>query len=358
MKEKNRQANFELLRIAAMLMVVTMHYLIKGNVAVSMAEDGSAVNLLAWFLESACIVAVNVYVLISGYFLVKGEWKISRLVRLILQILFYSVGVPVVCLALGVGNVADWSVYDWANVVFPLQMEHYWFATAYVVMYLLTPVLSVAAKNMSKKQLQVTILVLVLFFSVGKSFIPILIPTDKYGYDFGWFLCLFLIAAYIRLYGISFFNSKRKAFGIYLALVFLIFGYSALLGWLTRTRGLPLSYAMDMVHCYNHILVLAASVALFCGVIYLRIPKGFLSKVICGVAPYTFGVYLLHENVAIRLLWQGWFGVDSVRGSVAFLPHMAVTVMGVFAMGILTDYFRNYCFIKLEKMIAGLRKKH
>ena len=44
MGTKNRQANFELLRVIAMLMVVTMHYLIKGNVAVSMAEDGGTVK--------------------------------------------------------------------------------------------------------------------------------------------------------------------------------------------------------------------------------------------------------------------------------------------------------------------------
>ena len=80
-------------------------------------------------------------------------------------------------------------------------MEHYWFATAYMILYLLTPILSAAVKKMEKKQLQTVIVVLLLFFSVAKSVIPILIPTDHYGYDFGWFICLFLIASYIRLYG-------------------------------------------------------------------------------------------------------------------------------------------------------------
>lgn len=354
MSAKNRQANFELLRIIAMLMVVTMHYLIKGNVAVSMAENGNCVNLIAWFLESACIVAVNVYVLISGYFFLDIEWKLSRLWKLLLQIWCYSLGVPVVCLLLGVGDVAQWSVYDWAIAVFPIQMEHYWFVTAYVVMYLLVPVLSVAAKKMNKKQLELLIGVLLLYFSVGKSVIPILIPTDKYGYDFGWFICLFLVAAYIRLYGVKVLNNKRKSFVVYLVLTVLIWGISFGLGWLTREKGLPLSYAMDMVHCYNHILVFTASVALFCSFMYLKIPCGNFSKVVCGVSPYTFGVYLLHENIAIRLLWQGWFGVDSVRESFRFLPHMIVSVLMVFGIGILVDYLRNYCFVKISKLF---RKK-
>jgi len=355
MKTKNRQANFELLRIIAMLMVVTMHYLMKGNVASSMAEDGSVVNLLTWFIQSACIVAVNVYVLISGYFLVTAEWKISRLLKLVLQILCYSIGVPLVCLCLGVGNVAQWSVYDWGVAIFPLQMEHYWFATAYIVLYLLVPILSVAVQKMEKKQLQVTIGVLVLFFSVGKSIIPILIPTDRYGYDFGWFICLFLIAAYIRLYGIQFLNNTRKALIIYLILVVTIFAYSAGLGWLTRSYDLPLSYAMDMVHCYNHILVLGASVALFCGIRYFRIPKGNFSKIVCAVAPYTFGVYLLHENIAIRQLWQSWFGVESVKGSFMFLPHMLITVLVVFVISIIVDYVRSIVFQVVEKLLLRFR---
>lgn len=333
-----------------------MHYLVKGEVAVSMAEDGSAVNLSAWFLESACIVAVNVYVLISGYFLVEAQWKISRFIKLLLQIWCYSIGVPMLCLVLGVGNVAQWSIYDWAIAVFPLQMEHYWFATAYMILYLLTPVLAAAVKKMEEKQLRITIILLLLFFSVAKSVIPILIPTDRYGYDFGWFICLFLIASYIRLYGISFLDNRRKAWVVYGIFVFVIWGYSSGLGWLVRTKGLPLSYACDMVHCYNHILVLAASVALFCGVIYLRIPRGAFSKIVCAVAPYTFGVYLLHENIAIRLLWQEWFGIEKVRGSFRYFPHMIVTVLLVFVAGVLVDYIRHICFQKIEECVRKQKR--
>jgi len=355
MKGKARQANIESLRIVAMLMVVVLHYLVKGQAAVSLVDNTGVVNVVLWLVKALCIVTINVYVLISGYFFWEAKWRISRLVNLWLQTLCYSIGVPLVCLCLGVGNVAQWSVYDWGVAIFPLQMEHYWFATAYIVLYLLVPILSVAVQKMEKKQLQVTIGVLVLFFSVGKSIIPILIPTDRYGYDFGWFICLFLIAAYIRLYGIQFLNNTRKALIIYLILVVTIFAYSAGLGWLTRSYDLPLSYAMDMVHCYNHILVLGASVALFCGIRYFRIPKGNFSKIVCAVAPYTFGVYLLHENIAIRQLWQSWFGVESVKGSFMFLPHMLITVLVVFVISIIVDYVRSIVFQVVEKLLLRFR---
>ena len=136
MKGKARQANIELLRIIAMLMVVVLHYLSKGQAIVSMTENTDAWNLSLWFLEAMCIVTINLYVLISGYFFVEANWKFSRLITLWLQVMFYSIGVPAVCFALGIGEVRQWGLYDWINVLFPIQMEHYWFMTAYVVLYL------------------------------------------------------------------------------------------------------------------------------------------------------------------------------------------------------------------------------
>ena len=180
MKGKERQANIELLRIIAMLMVVTLHYLIKGQAAVSLVEETGILNVLLWFLKAMCIVTINVYVLISGYFLLEAKWKLSRLVTLWLQVMFYSLGVPLVCLALGVGDVNAWGLYDWVNVIFPVQMEHYWFITAYVVLYLLVPVLSMGVKKLNRKQHGMVIVGLLMVFSIPKSLLPIGIPTDRF----------------------------------------------------------------------------------------------------------------------------------------------------------------------------------
>lgn len=344
---RKRQANFELLRILAMFMVVAMHYLGKGGILRPFTENGSGVNHAAWLIESFCIVAVNVYVLISGYFLVEAEWKASKLISLVVQIFVYSVGIPLVCLALGVGNVREWGIYQWLTAVLPLQTEHYWFATAYVCMYLFVPVLAAGVKKLSKKQFQITIGLLLLFFSVGKSLSPVLLATDRYGYDFGWFLCLFLAAAYLRLYGIPIINHKRRAGLLYLGSVLGIWGISSLSGYLSR-RGLPFTYYIDMPYCYNYILTLFGAVALFYVFSYVRIPEGKISRWICRIASYTFGVYLLHENIAVRELWQGWMGVEKARESFYFLPHMVICVLAVFLAGVMIDFVRECLFRKIK----------
>lgn len=347
MKGKARQANIELLRIIAMFMVVALHYLVKGQAAVSLVENTSVINVVLWLVKAMCIVTINVYVLISGYFLLEANWKISRLVNLWFQTLFYSIGVPVVCLVLGIGEVEQWGLYDWINVFLPVQMEHYWFITAYVVMYLFVPVLSAGVKHMTKKQHQLVIAGLLLVLSIPKTIIPIYIPIDRYGYDFGWFMCLFMIAAYIRLYSISFFNRRTKSLLVYVAAVLGIWGISVGCGILSR-KGLPLAYMMDMTYCYNHLLVLIASVALFYAFTYVRIPQGKISDIICKISSYTLGVYLLHENLAVRTKWQFWAGIENVRNGFEILPHMIITVLAVFTAGVAVDFVRD-CIFKFIK---------
>lgn len=341
--ERKRQANFEILRVLAMAMIVAMHYMLKGGIAVPMSEDGSMVNHASWLIEAFCIVAANCYVLIGGYFLIEVQWKLKKLIALAAQVLFYSMLIPVVCILFGIGNVAEWSVYEWIFAVLPLQMDHYWFATSYVLLFMLVPVLAPGIRQLSQKQLQITISVLLFYYCVIKSISPILLSTDNYGYDLGWFICLFLIAAYIRLYGIPFFEGKGKSFLIYVLCSAGIFGISAAAGFICRKTG-ALKYYMDMPYCYNYFLTLLGAVALFYVFKQMEIKEGNVIRLISRVAPYTFGIYLLHENMAVRDLWPIWLGVEGVRDTLLFIPQMLFAVIVVFAFGIIIDFIRKKLF--------------
>ena len=109
--KKKRMANMELLRILAMIMVVMLHYLSKGAVLPNMTDNFGVNGYLAWILETFSIVAVNVYMLISGFFLTESRFKSSRFVELICQILFYSLLIPVILIAVGTISLNDLTVY-------------------------------------------------------------------------------------------------------------------------------------------------------------------------------------------------------------------------------------------------------
>ena len=66
-----RKPNFELLRIIAMLMIVTLHYNIHADALLQLGVPASKVQIFATVIETFCITGVNVYVLLSGYFLSK-----------------------------------------------------------------------------------------------------------------------------------------------------------------------------------------------------------------------------------------------------------------------------------------------
>lgn len=350
---KKRIVSVELLRIISMMMVVMLHYLSKGELLTPFLEKFEINGYIAWLLESFCIVAVNVYMLISGYFLVEAKWKLSRLAELICQVLFYGVGVAVVMLLTGMISLGEPDIYRLSQYVLPINMEHYWFASAYVGMYLFAPVLAAGVKAMEKKQLQLTIGLLLLFYSVMKTVSPVALTVDEKGYDAIWFLCVFLVAAYIRLYGIPFVDSLKKGVLCYVGMAVLIFGFSMLLRVVCLHTGVLKSVVQNAYH-YNHVFNLLAAVALFSGFIHWNIPgDGRIARLICKVAPFTFGVYLLHEHVELRYLWPVWCGADAAETPVMLVLRALAAVVLVFIVGIFVDMLRGKIF---ELVKCGWRK--
>ena len=66
---------------------------------------------------------------------------------------------------------------------------------------------------------------------------------------------------------------------------------------------------------YNHIFPFLASLGLFCLFLDSSI-QGKIGSVAVRIAPYTLGVYLLHENLGVRYAWQKWLGVGQIAVAV------------------------------------------
>ncbi len=338
-----RQANFELLRIVAMFMIIALHYLVKGGIAVPFAESDNSVNCVAWLIEAFCIVAVNCYVLISGYFMLESAWKPGRVVSLLCQVLFYALLLPCALIVTGVISGSDMGIYDWIGCVLPIETEHYWFATSYLLLYLFAPFLTEGVRQMEKRRLQMVLGLLLCFFSLGKTIVPVSLTTDQYGYSFGWFLCLFVTAGYIRKYGISWLEKKSHAFALYVLSCLMIWGLS-FVSHRMAGRMDAFSYYENMPYTYNHLFCLTGAVALFHVFKNCAVKEGQTADVICMLAPYTFGVYLLHEHVLVRYEWMKWLKVEQVAGTWRFLPHLLGCVLLVYAVGTVIDMGRARLF--------------
>lgn len=354
MAGKKRMANLELLRCVAMLMVVVLHYLGKGRLLPELTGESLGVQgVVAWLLEAFCAVAVNVYMFISGYFLCTSSFKLSRLLKLWLQVWLYSVGFGLIGMLTGVMAETSVDIHFFLTLLFPVWMEHYWFMTAYIFLYLLLPFVGIALRHMTKQQLRCTVIILLIVFSLIKSVLPLRLEMDTKGYDCIWYLCVFVAAAYVRRFGIPFLEKKGRGVLLYVVCSLLVFGGTMMLRQVFQRTG-SLERMLGMCMEYNHILLFLAALGVFYAFRGINF-HGKIADVIVKISPYTLGVYLLHENLGLRYTWQNWLGADKVNGIFSLLLHTILAAVIVFAAGIIVDALRALAMKGLHGILMKTR---
>ncbi|MBR4640953.1 MAG: acyltransferase [Butyrivibrio sp.] len=369
--KKKRDANIELLRIVAMLMIITLHFNNQSKALLVLGEPASNVQIFATILEAIAITGVNVYVLISGYYLSSSKVKFSKILLLILQVYFYTLLISGAMMFVGAYSVKPEDKLDRAlRYLFPISSEHYWFVTAYVIMYVLAPVMNAAVNTLKRKQLKTVIIGLLTWFCFIKSIVPAKFGTDRMGYDFGWFICLYLIAAYIRKYNVVLFRDAKRSALVYLVSVIVI----AAIGFIfykinfdTTTRiyseeigdyiykGKFQYYAGVPCH-YNFFFALTGALGLFSVFRFLRLKENLFAEVIRIIAPYTLGVYLLHMHFEIADRWVEWIeqiiGETPLDNVLTFFIHLVISVLMVFFAGIFVDWIRKYIFNFIGRVLG------
>ena len=361
-KNNTRNYSLDLLRCIAMIMIVILHYLDKGRILtpLSSGEPFTAADVTAWFMEALAIVAVNLYMLMSGFLLYKSSFKLSRLISLVIRVWLYSVIVGLLGIVLG-GPVEPVDTYFILRLLLPISMNTYWFMTAYVFFYLLTPVLGIAARAMSKVQLRFLLGGLMVFHVVIKSVAPATLTGDAGGMDAMWYIILYFVAVYIRRFTVwgdeEEAGGKKPAawisFVLYVAGALLILGEALLLRGIYLKTG-SLSYILNISYAYNHILVLVTSVALFTGFLGIRIPVK-VGQYFMIVGKYSLGVYLLHENLSIRYAWEKLLGCEKVSGVAGVILMTLMAAIVVFIIGVIIDFcgsFAAFCVLGALKKIS------
>ena len=312
MGKPGRQANFELLRIIAMFMVVILHWNTNSGLLLDVGSPVTGAGAWSLVTESVCIVAVNVYVLISGYFLSFCTFSFRRVAQVLVQTLFYTVLIPPVLALVGV---LSWSEvlnpYHIWNSIFPVQSGHYWFVSAYVVLCLLSPFFNAGLETLSQKRMQQLLAALLFFFCIGKSFSPLQFALDRFGYDFGWFAVLYLTGGYLKKYGMPRLNSFPKNIVLYAGCTLGTFLLELLLLPLAgRLTGL--TYYASVPFHYNALFAYLAAVGLFGAFAVLKVEEGRFADMVRFWSPAVFGVYLIHQQTDIAPRWFAW--VNALTG--------------------------------------------
>lgn len=343
--EGKRNANMDLLRIISMIMVTMLHALTKSDLLPFMGSEVTVNGWIAWIFEALSVAAVNIFMLISGYFLISSKFKVGRLVEIVLQTAFYTVGSFGFFLIFGKISLEGMDVYDILQYFLPLHMETYWFVSAYVIIYLLLPLIINGVRAMTEKQFLGVIFGLLLFESVIKSVLPIHLTMDRQGYSFLWYLVLFLVGARIKLYGFKLVNTVKRGFIIFAVSTFLILAEIFVLSQIQLRTGRLKEMTLVSLD-YNHILVFLSAIGIFAVFLHAKPLGEKFGRLVCLLSPYCLGVYLLQENPVMRYWWQDWFGLRGAMGQPVpvFLFRVLGAVVTMFILGICVDALRSVLF--------------
>ena len=273
MKCKNeRNSNHELLRILATLMVLGLHYL-KGSVGGGLDPlNSSPINfMISEVLESLCMPAVNIFILITGYYSYQSnKIKINRAFELYLITIFYGIAFLILNGTLTVRNL----IYS----IVPFFKGEAWFVETYIILLLFIPFLNKIINNISKRGMAYCIVIQLVLFSLWPTFLPSA-PVLDGGYGITNFILLYFIGAFIGKYNIK----VNKWILIFAEIMCVILMSRNNVWW-----------------SYCSLFCISSATAIF---LLFSDVKSFTNKIINYISGYCFSVYIIHSDPNVVIFW-------------------------------------------------------
>lgn len=206
-----RDSNIELLRIFSMILIVAHHFSLHGvlkEFPENPLANQSVTSFLAQVIQLGSKAGVTLFIIISGYFMVQSNMKVKKIFLLLFQVLFYSI------LGFAIATVLGISI-DLSSIIkafFPIIHGQYWFITAYVVLYLISPYLNKLLLNLTEKEYLNMLGIMTLLW--------ILVPTFTRG-EMGSsnvtrFMLFYSIGAFLRLFPLKKYNNKKLGLNLFI----------------------------------------------------------------------------------------------------------------------------------------------
>ena len=365
---KERQSNLELMRIISMLFIIIYHICLHNN----FNATGTLAYLLI-FLESLILVHVNSFILLTGYFQCKSDFKASKVLSLINATWFWRVFYLILFLFLipktSLSNSHIISSVEIIETIFPLGVkDSYWFINCYLVLYIISPILNKIIKNSSKKELKTIIIVLLLIFSIITVFTRETVIFVNGGRSLITFIVLYFVGAYLRLYPLensylfkNYTTNAKKLIFIFFYIFFAFLSFSCIVISSSISFGTlssMISETFSSLHTsYLSIIIIMQTIFYFLFFKTINLNSKFINK----ISKYTFGVYLVHENVFIKenlynlILFSNYSVLGSKLIIIILICSIIIYIISIFLEMIRQSIFNFIYNFKISKIF---RKKY
>lgn len=350
----------ELLRILAMIFIVSVHY-VSANSVVTTYLDAN--EFIARIINSCTYCCVNIFVLISGWFYKPSrEITISKPVEkatfLWLKTIFYSITIMLIYSA---ATKSFPSKNTLIESFIPITCKAYWFLSAYIVLLFVSPFLDRLINNISCREHGLAVILIVALVSIPSTFLPEKWLIDiQEGYSVLWFVCLYIIGSFLKRI------SDRIKISKHMLLIGYFIAVASFMAFFFTVKYLCLKIGTDdrsiRVFRYTSLPSLVSAVCLLLFFAKVNIKSDKATKFICAISSVTFDVYIIHgyELMGINLysnLLNGKEYVSSPYMILHFVACVAIiytgcTVVGLIRAKILDKPFKAVAHFAGEK--AGL----
>lgn len=200
-KKQMRNSNLELLRIIAMFFIVATHYVNNSGLLDAILKDPASVNsvflLIFGMLGKTCI---NCFVLITGYFMCKSNITMQKFIKLFAEIMFYRIVIYLIFLFTGYETFSAKKLID---AIIPVSSIQQNFTGCFLVFWLTIPFLNTLIKNLDRR------MHLLLLGVCGFTYV-LMGTVHRVSMNYvSWFIVLYFMASFIRIYDIEIFNRGK-----------------------------------------------------------------------------------------------------------------------------------------------------
>lgn len=313
-----------------MLIIVAHHYVVNSGLlpmiyeSPSLGVNGIFLLLLGWGGKTG----INCFVLITGYFMCTSKITALKYGKLMIENYFYAILFFVVFC---VSGYSAFSIKEFLKVLFPFYTIQYGFTSCFLLFYLFIPFLNKLIHALTEKEhLMLTILCLCIY-TILPSFAYV---TVGYSYV-TWFIVLYFIASYIRIYPKECFKDAKRWGLLMTGSVLLSWISVVMMAWIGSKSG-KVWLAYFFVSDSNKILAVSTAVSAFMFFNNLKIKQ---SKFVNTVAASTFGVLLIHANsdTMRQWLWKDVLNNVGWYDSPWIYLHAVISVLGVYIVCTLID---------------------
>ena len=346
---RQRCSNLELYRIVVMLLIVAHHYVVNSGVwDVMEVEPMSGKSLYLYILGMWGKTGINCFVLITGYFMCKSQITIRKFLKLLLEVLFYNLVIWAIFIGTGY---EEFSVKAMVKAFMPVVSIADGFTSCFIIFYLFIPFLNILVKNMSRQQHKHLALLLLFVYTLLGS-----VPKFHVVFNYvTWFVILFIISSYIRLYGL-FPRINNRQWGYFsLLMILLAAGSMVAFLYLHTSYGIKLM-PYRLVADSNKIFAVVAAVCTF---MYFKDLPIKQSRLINTISASTFGVLCIHANSDTMRQWLWKDIVDCIGqyGSTHLMLLSLASILLIFLICILIDYIRihsieKWTFSFIDKLLV------